>query len=152
MLEELHEILDVSVGITPHVGIVHGRAKTYSSQGLYWEDLGAQVGAKHGHGGLLVDSQTKHGSATIGPGLQNGSLVRLRLPTRALKPRGQTHRESVPRDRLDRGDLEFGARRVDHPRAIEARYLSGSPFVGRLQNPAVLPVEPFRRPEAALGN
>ena len=43
MLEELHEILDVSVRITPHVGVVHGRAKTYSAQGLYWEDLDAQV-------------------------------------------------------------------------------------------------------------
>ena len=132
MLEELHEILDVSVRITPHVGVVHGRAKTDSSEGLYWEDLDAQVGAKHGHGGLLVDSQTKHGSATIGPRLQNGSLVCLRLPTRALKPRGQTHRESVPRDRLDRRDLELGACRVDQSCAIEARYLSCLPFVGRL--------------------
>ena len=132
MLEELHEILDISVRIAPHVGIVHGRAKTYWSQGLNWEDLGAQMGAKHGYRGFLVDSQTKHGSATIGPRLQNGSLVRLRLLARALKPRGQTHRDRVPRDRLDRGDLEFGARRVDHPRAIEASHLSCSPFVGRL--------------------
>jgi len=46
MLEEPHEILDVSVGLPPHVGVVHGRTETYGAQGLDWEDARTQTGAK----------------------------------------------------------------------------------------------------------